>query len=226
MAVAIFLNHLKRSFTLVTDPYFLNQRMICGTALDGTDVCASPGDAFGIDACDKLDFFLKVKESFISPVYCITKALFPGGIEEHSLSICNGVCTFHYDNNIKYSVQYTLEKGIKLNNDIYTVSDIATNTQMVRTVDSAKRKDRYFGKVPQGKSYDRIIVCLQQFGSLTTAEIANKVGVPENRISGRISEMCKCGLIRKNGTKTIDGRRQTLWTLIKKSKNQRVLDRY
>ena len=228
MSVAIFLNHLKRSFTLVTDPYFLNTRMMCGTTLDGIEICASPGEAYMVDyaGATKLKFFENVKKSFEEPLTFVAKGLFSDAESEYMFSICNGVCTLHYDNNIKYIGQYTLEKGIKLNNDVYTVPNAVTNTQIVRTVDSVKRKERYTGKMPHGESYDRILVCLQQFGTMTTAEIANKIGVPENRISGRISEMCKCGLIRKNGSKSVDGRKQTLWVLLKKSKNQKGQNRY
>ena len=215
MAIAIFLNHLKRSFSLVTDPYFQNTRIICGTSLDGQDVSASPGEAYMIDnlGTSKVQFFEKVRESFERPLHFIAKGLFSDDDDEYLFTMYNGVCTVHYDHNIKYIVQYVLEKGIKLNNTVYTMSDLATNTQIVRTVESAKRKDRYTQKVPKGESYDRIIVCLKQLGPMTTSEIANDLGIPENRVSGRISEMVKCGLICKKGPKTVDGRKQMLWAL-------------
>ena len=59
---------------------------------------------------------------------------------------------------------------------------------------------------------------------MTTVEIAKQIGIPENRVSGRISEMCKCGLIRKSGQKTVDSRTQTIWTLVKKDRKSKMTD--
>lgn len=222
-SIAIMLDHLRKSFAIVTNPYYQSKMVVCATKMNGVEIASRPDDVYVIEEVETREtFFELVRESFNGPVAMVAKSLYMD--VSYVLTILNGVCTLHLSPDVKYKAQYTIEKGVKLNEDINITYDVTTDSYTVKTVSSTKRKARYETKQPKGESYDRVIVCLSDFGPMTTADIALKIGVPENRISGRVSEMCKCGLIRKSGYKTVDGRKQTIWSLVKKDKKSKMSD--
>ena len=223
MIFGVMLDYLKRSFTIVTDPYFHSKEIVCATTLNGEDIASRPDDTYLIDDIDsKVALFETIRDSFEGPKTLTVKSL-NSTVYRCPFIILNGVCTLHYTTDVKFTVQFTFEKGLKLNEDITLKYDTLSNSYTVRTVGSAKRNERYRNKMPRGASYDRVLHCLSSHGPMSTAEIAKTVGVPENRVSGRVSEMCKCGLIRKCGQKSVDGRTQTLWAITRKTTATRNL---
>ena len=221
--VALMLDHLRRSFAIVTSPYYQSKMVVCATKLNGTEIATRPDDVYVIeDVESKESFFELVRESFNGPAAMVAKSLYID--VSYVFTILNGVCTLHLSPDMKYKAQYSIEKGVKLNEGIVLAYDVSTDSYTVRTANSAKRKIRYQAKQPKGESYDRVLICLGECGPMTTVEIANQIGIPENRVSGRISEMCKCGLIRKSGQKTVDSRTQTIWTLVKKDRKSKMTD--
>ena len=218
--IGIILNHRKRSFDLVVSPYYQSKEIVCATKLNGDDIACRPEDLFQIEGIEsKVDFFMMVRDSFTDPMSTVAKSVY----DSFLFTILNGVCTLHLSSDMKFITQFTLEKGIKINENAIVSYDAYTNSYLVKTTDSFKRKMRYETKQPRGASYDRVLLCLRQ-GALTTTEIAHLLGVPENRISGRLSEMDKCGLVRKSGYKTVEGRRQTIWALVRKDKKSKMTD--
>ena len=210
--IALMLDQRNKSFELVVSPYYQSRMIVCGTRMNGEEIACRPEELYQIEGVEsKVAFFEMVRDSFQEIVTVDARSTF----NSVPFTILNGVCTLHL-NSVKYKVQFTLEKGIKLNDDIRLSYDPFSDSYMVRTTNSIKRKDRYALRQPRGESYDRVLVCLREFGPMSTAEIASTIGVPENRISGRISEMCSCGLVRKSGDKIVEGRRQTVWTLSRK----------
>ena len=214
--IAFILDHLKRAFTVVTSPYYQSKQVICATTLEGEELASRPSDIFVLeDYKTKLDFFECVKKSFESPIMLNVRSLETE--KGYLMTVLNGVCTLHYTIDIKFTVQYRFEKGVKLNDSIVLRYDAISNSYIVRTTDFVRREVRYVHKQPKGESYDRVLTCLSSRGPMTTAEIAKALGLTENRISGRVSEMRKCGLVCKNGTKSVDGRTQTIWALPKRT---------
>lgn len=223
MSIAIMLDHYRKSFALVTNPYYQSKMIVCATKLNGTEIASRPDDVFVLEEVEtKEAFFELVRESFNGPAAVVAKSLYMD--ITYVFTMLNGVCTLHLSPDSKYKAQYIIEKGVKLNEGIILSYDVSTDSYTVKTNNSIKRKIRYETKTPKGESYDRVLIALKECGPMTTVEIANQIGIPENRVSGRISEMCKCGLIRKSGQKTVDGRKQTIWTLVKKDKKSKMTD--
>ena len=216
--IGFMLNHRNRSLDLVVSPYFQSKNVVCATDVCGEEIACNPADLYLLpDFNTKRDFFEAVKDSFHAPISISARSTYNNLL----FTILNGVCVLHMSPEIKYIVQYSFEKGIKLNENIVLYYDAGTSSYTVSTDGYARRKARYEANktIPKGESYDRIILVLKNFGAMSTADIAKVLGLTENRISGRISEMNKCGLIHKCGRRTTpEGRTQTLWMLSNKKK--------
>lgn len=213
MAVSFMLVHLTHSLEIVSKPYFASKNIVVGNTLKGVEIARPPQETFeligtGLESLQ--DFFSWVKKSFEKVVSLEARDV--QTFSSHPFTILNGVCILHLPFGL-YSVQFTIDKGVKLNDNIIAKFNPFTNSYAIGTNESVKREMRYSSKAPSGESYTRVIACLNSFGAMTTTEIANRLGVPENRISGRLSEMRKCGLVRKCGTREINGRNQTLWVI-------------
>lgn len=216
--IGFILNHRDRSLELVTAPYFQSKNIVCATNIHGEDVACNPADLYLLtDFNCKQCFFEAVRDSFRAPISTTARSTYTNLL----FTMLNGVCILHVSPEEKYSIQFSFEKGVKLNEKIVLYYDVSTSSYTVSTDGYARRKARYEVNktIPKGESYDRIILVLNNFGNMSTADIAKVLGLTENRISGRISEMYKCGLIHKCGRRTSpEGRTQTLWALSNKKK--------
>lgn len=213
--IALILDHRKRAFEVVTAPYYQSKNIVCATNLNGEDISTRPEDLYVLDDAESKEaFFTLIRDSFHDTIITVARSPY----KSVTLTILNGVCVLHISAEEKYTVQFTIEKGIKLNENVRVSYEVITNSYIIRTVGSIRRNARYETRQPRGESYDRVLMCLTNIGPLTTPEIAKLLGLSENRISGRISEMRKCGLIHKNGIKTVDGRSQTVWAVSKKDR--------
>ena len=214
-----------KTFTIVTAPYFQSKLVVCATNIEGVDVACNPKDLYlYADSRTLQNFFELVRNSFIRPVISTVEQ--QSSLAKVGFSVVNGVCTIHCSNGERYSAQFVFEKGVKLNEQIVLQYQFSTNCYTVRTISSVRRENTLKNKECTSYSYERIRRCLEH-NKCTTPEIAQTLGVPENRISGRLSEMCKCGIVHKCGFKTVDGRKQTLWVLDQKSHSKKFkLDDY
>ena len=217
--VGLILNHREKTLEFVTSPYYQSKEIVCATNIYNEEVACRPGDMFILPNFNsKQDFFETVRDSFRAPIVLAVKSTY----QTLPFSILNGVCVLHLSSEEKYSIQFYFEKGLKLNDKIKLIYDPSTASYKVSTDNYLRRIARYDStKIPQGESFDRIRTVLKDYGrltnGLTTAEIATILDLTENRVSGRISEMRRCGLIHKCGTKTTpEGRTQSIWALTKK----------
>lgn len=211
--IGVMINYRTKSLEVVISPYYQSKNIICATTMFGEDVSCRPIDFYALPEFNsRLSFFETVRESFRATVTLSAKSAY----KTLPFTILNGVCTLHLSSEDRYSVQFSFEKGLKLNEKIVLHYDASTASYIVSTDGYVRRAIRYDNRTPRGESYERIIVALRQLGPMSTAEIAFALGLSENRVSGRISEMHKCGLVHKHGSKSVEGRTQTIWTLSKK----------
>lgn len=114
-----------------------------------------------------------------------------------------------------HSIKLKFDKGVKIAPDIELIYTPEFNAYRVTTRESRCRQNKYSMRVPTGESYDRIIAQLKN-GSYTTQELASLLDDTENRISGRLSELFACGVVRKDGRRRMidTGKNTIVWSLV------------
>lgn len=131
----------------------------------------------------------------------------------NALYTYQGFCSMSVDGKLYYA-KFNFAKGVRITEDVEVKYFSTTGTYFVSTFTSRCRDARYEKKTPCGESYDRIINALKE-SPKTTQEIARYTNYEESRISGRLSELYKNGVVKKVGKKMMldTGKKNTLWDL-------------
>lgn len=126
------------------------------------------------------------------------------------MNVLNGYCSIL---SVQiHSMFVFFEDDIKVMDNMTIRKDISDGAYHISSSFCEKDKKYYQNNIPKGKSYDDVIDALSVLKKASSESIADYIGIDRNRVSGRLTEMERAGIVKRDGyTKSKHGVTVITW---------------